>query len=233
MKTFMTQLKTYMVVLPLSATVLLTALPTGANAQLAIAEVIKAGVKKVIKAVDLKVQRLQNETIWLQNAQKVVENQLNKLKLGEISDWTERQRKLYSEYYEGLLKVKSVISTYKKIRDMAGTQVAILQEYRWASALFKKDGHFSPEELLQMEKVYEGILKASVKNLDQVFVVINSFKTQMSDAARMELIDGAAEAIEENFADLKQYNEENMVLSIGRSKSKWEADKLKEWYGLD
>ena len=233
MKTFMKQLKAYMVVLPLSATVLLTALPTGASAQLAIAEVIKAGVKKVIKAVDLKVQRLQNETIWLQNAQKVVENQLNKLKLGEISDWTERQRKLYADYYEGLLKVKSVISTYKKIRDMAGTQVAILQEYRWASALFRQDQHFSNEELVQMEKVYEGILKASVKNLDQVFVVINSFKTQMSDAARMELIDGAATAIEENFADLKQYNEENIVLSIGRSKSKWEVDKLKEWYGLD
>ncbi|WP_448103462.1 conjugal transfer protein TraI [Pedobacter panaciterrae] len=233
MKTFMKQLKTYMVVLPLSATVLLTALPTGVSAQLAIAEVIKAGVKKVIKAVDLKVQRLQNETIWLQNAQKVVENQLNKLKLGEISDWTERQRKLYAEYYEGLLKVKSVISTYKKIRDMAGTQVAILQEYRWASALFRTDQHFSPDELLQMEKVYEGILKASVKNLDQVFVVINSFKTQMSDAARMELIDDAAKAIEENYADLRQYNEENIVLSIGRSKSKWEADKLKDWYGLD
>ncbi|WP_448635216.1 conjugal transfer protein TraI [Pedobacter panaciterrae] len=233
MKTFMKQLKTYMVVLPLSATVLLTALPTGASAQLAIAEVIKAGVKKVIKAVDLKVQRLQNETIWLQNAQKVVENQLSKLKLGEISDWTERQRKLYAEYYEGLLKVKSVISTYKKIRDMAGTQVAILQEYRWASSLFRQDKHFNPDELLQMERVYEGILKASVKNLDQVFVVINSFKTQMSDAARMELIDDSAKAIEENYADLRQYNEENIVLSIGRSKSKWEADKLKDWYGLD
>jgi len=233
MKTFMKQLKTYMVVLPLSATVLLTALPTGASAQLAIAEVIKAGVKKVIKAVDLKVQRLQNETIWLQNAQKVVENHLSKLKLGEISDWTERQRKLYAEYYEGLLKVKSVISTYKKIRDMAGTQVAILQEYRWASSLFRQDKHFNPDELLQMERVYEGILKASVKNLDQVFVVINSFKTQMSDAARMELIDDSAKAIEENYADLRQYTEENIVLSIGRSKSTWEADKLKDWYGLD
>lgn len=35
-----------------TATVLLVSLPSGANAQLAIAEVIKAGVKKVIKAVE-------------------------------------------------------------------------------------------------------------------------------------------------------------------------------------
>ena len=38
------------------------------NAQIPILEIIKAAVKKVIKAVDLKIQRLQNKTIWLQNA---------------------------------------------------------------------------------------------------------------------------------------------------------------------
>jgi len=233
MKKIIKGLKTYMVVLPLSATVLLTALPSGASAQLAIAEVIKAGVKKVIKAVDLKVQRLQNETIWLQNAQKVIENTLSKLKLGEISDWTERHRKLYAEYYEGLVKVKSVISTYKKIRELISTQQAIIQEYQWAISLFKKDKHFTADEILHMEEIYTGILKASVQNLDQVFVIINSFKTQMSDAARMELIDASAKAIEDNFNDLKAFNDENIVLSTGRAKSVLELNKLKELYGID
>jgi len=233
MKKIMEGLKVYMVVLPLSATVLLTALPKGASAQLAIAEVIKAGIKKVVKAVDLKVQRLQNETIWLQNAQKVIENALSKLKLGEISDWTERQRKLYAEYYESLVKVKSVISAYKKIRDLISTQKAIVQEYQWALSLFKKDKHFSPDEILRMEEIYTGILKESVKNLDQVFVVINSFKTQMSDAARMELIELSAKAIEGNFNDLKTFNDEQIALSLGRSKSEFETRQLKELYGID
>jgi hypothetical protein len=233
LKIMMRIFKTYMVVLPLSATVLLTALPNGATAQLAIAEVIKAGVKKVIKAVDLKVQRLQNETIWLQNAQKVIENQLNKLKLGEISEWTERQRSLYSEYYESLVKVKSVISAYKRIKDLATTQAAIVQQYRWAVGLFRKDKHFSVDELLHMEEVYEGILKASVKNLDQVFVVIGSFKTQMSDSKRMELINEAAEKMDENFSDLRQFNDQNITLSIQRSKSVLESKTLKELYDVN
>lgn len=226
-------LKTYMVVLPLSATVLLTALPSGASAQLAIAEVIRAGIKKVVKAVDLKVQRLQNQTIWLQNAQKVIENQLSKLKLGEISDWTERQRKLYSGYYDELVKVKSLISTYKRVRDLVGTQVAIVQEYKWASGLFKKDKHFSASELLHMEEVYEGILKESVKNLDQVFIVVSSFKTQMSDSKRLEMINLAAEKIEENFSDLKAFNDRNVVLTIQRSKSLLETKQLKEVYEIN
>lgn len=222
-----------MVVLPLSATVLLTALPTGANAQLAIAEVIKVGIKKVVKAIDLKVQRLQNQTIWLQNAQKVIENQLNKLKLGEISEWTDRQRKLYSSYYDELMRVKSAISTYKRIRDLVSTQAAIVQEYKWASGLFKKDKHFSASELLHMEEIYEGILKESVKNLDQVFVVISSFKTQMSDAKRLEMINEAAMKIEQNFSDLRAFNDQNIVLSIQRSKSILETKQLKEVYEIN
>ncbi|WP_455430281.1 conjugal transfer protein TraI [Pedobacter hiemivivus] len=226
-------MRTYMVVLPLSAMTLLVALPTGANAQLAIVEVIKAGVKKVIKAVDLKVQRLQNETIWLQNAQKVIENQLSKLKLTEISDWTERQRVLYADYYQKLWEVKALIATYKRIKDLAEVQAAIVKEYKWAIDLFNKDKHFSVDELLHMEEVYRGILDASIKNLDQVFVVVNSFKTQMSDAKRLELISSAAEQMEQNYSDLKQFNNQNITLSIQRAKSEFEVKTLKQMYELD
>ncbi|WP_235524154.1 conjugal transfer protein TraI [Pedobacter sp. Hv1] len=233
MKKFKNMIKTYMVVLPLSATVLLTALPTGANAQFAIAEVIKAGVKKVIKAIDLKVQRLQNETIWLQNAQKVIENQLSKFKLDEISDWTNRQRNLYAGYYDELVRVKSAISTYKRVKDLATTQAEILQEYKWAISLFKRDKHFSVDEILHMEEVYRGILETSVKNLDQVFMVVSSFKTQMDDAKRLELIGEAASRMDQNFSDLKQFNDQNITLSIQRAKTAIEIKTLKELYEIN
>lgn len=226
-------LKTYMVVLSLSGTTILVALPTGATAQLAIAEVIKAGVKKVIKAIDLRVQRLQNRTIWLQNAQKVVENQLSKLKLTEISDWTERQRELYAGYYEELKKVKAVISTYQRIKDLTLTQKEILKEYSWAVSLFRRDKHFSASELAHIEEVYQGILEESIKNLDQIFIVINSFKTQMSDGARLELIDAAAVKMEQNYADLRQFNQQNITLSIQRARSELEVKTLKQVYEIN
>src|SRR6476620_11144768 len=100
-------MKKFMFLMPASMIVLMVSMPTNqANAQVAVLEVIKAGVKKVIKAVDLKIQRMQNETIWLQNAQKVMENQLSKLKLNEIAKWSEKQKELYSKYYTDLWKVK-------------------------------------------------------------------------------------------------------------------------------
>lgn len=225
-------MRQYMVILPLSTMTLCVGLPKNADAQIAILEVIKAGVKKVIKAVDLKVQRLQNETIWLQNAQKVLENQLSKLKLTEIADWTERQREQYGKYYQELWRVKSAIAYYKRIRELAEKQADILTEYKWAWGLFQKDKHFTVDELDYMRKVYSGILDESVKNLDQIFLVIGSFKTQMSDAARLELVSKASEEIEGNRSALKKFNLENIGRSIQRAKSLDEAAQLKEIYGV-
>lgn len=226
-------MKKFMVILPISAMTIFVSLPTGASAQVAFLEVIKAGVKKVIKAMDLKVQRLQNETIWLQNAQKVLENQLSKLKLGEIADWTGKQKELYGQYYQELWKVKSAIVYYQRLRDLTEVQVKIVDEYKWAWNLFFRSGHFSPDELLAMEKVYSGILEASVKNVDGMLSIVGSFKTQMSDAARLELIFGAGEAMEANWQDLKRFNRENSLLSIQRAGSLDEAAKLKELYGIE
>lgn len=203
-----------------------------AKAQIPIAEIIKAAVVKVIKAVDLKIQRLQNKTIWLQNAQKTLENTMSKLKLDEITNWVEKQKQLYKDYYEELQKVKAIISYYKRIKEITEKQVRLVEEYKRAWGLFKQDNHFSAGELSYMSKVYSGILDESVKNLDQIFVVINSFQTQMSDAKRLEIINAAADRIDGNYNDLKTFNQQGIVISLQRAKSQNDVDVVKKLYGI-
>lgn len=203
-----------------------------AKAQFVIAEVVKLVVKKVIKAIDLQVQRLQNKTIWLQNAQKTLENELSKLRLTEISDWSEKQRKLYDGYYRELMQVKSVIAYYQRIKTLSMKQVAMVKEYQRAWNLFRSDKHFKPEELVQMQKVYAGLLEASARNLDQILLVINPGKTQMTDQQRLEMINKAGDLLEENFSDLKQYNNQNLILSLQRSRDLNEVNTLKRYYGI-
>ena len=198
----------------------------------AILEIIKAGVKKVIKAVDLKIQRLQNKTIWLQNAQKTLENTLSKLKLDEISDWTERQKTLYKDYFEELAKVKSIISYYQRIREISQKQVRLVEEYQRAWNLFKQDKYFTSDELGYMAKVYSGILDESAKNLDQISLVIKSFTTTMSDAKRLEIIKAAADDVDANYYDLTRFNKQNMMLSLQRAKENNDVDVVKKLYGL-
>ena len=219
--------------MPASMIVLMVSLPISeVNAQVAVLEVIKAGVKKVIKSVDLKIQRMQNETIWLQNAQKVMENQLSKLKLAEISDWTEKQKDIYSKYYADLWKVKAAISYYQRIKDITTKQVFLVEEYKKAWNLARRDKNFTRQELDYMYDVYTGILNESAKNLDQILLVVNAFKTQMSDAKRLELINEAADRIEVNYSDLRQFNSQNILMSLQRSKSTDQIEEVQKLYGI-
>jgi hypothetical protein len=204
----------------------------GVEAQFDIAGIINAGVKKVINAVDLSIQRMQNKTIWLQNAQKELENILSQAKLAEISDWSQKQRDLYAGYFEELWKVKEVITYYYRIKEITQKQIAISHEYKTVFKLFKQDSHFTPEEINYMGKVYTGIIDESLKNLDQLLQVIHSFTTQMSDEKRMQLIDAAGDAIDNNYNDLQIFNNQNKILSLQRSKDAQEAAVVKALYGL-
>lgn len=202
------------------------------QAQDPITLIIKEGIKKVIKATDLQIQRQQNKIIWLQNAQKTLENAMSETKLSEISSWMEKQRTLYKDYYEELQKVKGIISYYKRIKEITEKQVHVVEEYKRAFGLFKQDRNFTTDELGYMGRVYSGILDESVKNLDQIFLVIHSFTTQMSDAKRIEIINAAADRIDINYNDMNVFNQQSILLSLQRAKAQNDVDAVKKLYGI-
>lgn len=207
--------------------------PVKVNAQFVAAEVIKLTVKKVIKAIDLKVQRIQNQTIWLQNAQKVLENELSKFRLTEISGWTSEQQMLFGTYYDELWKVKSTITYYQRIKQLTLEQMAVIKEYQQAWALLKQDRHFNSGEISHMASVYNGILVASAKNLDEVLNVLSANTTQMTDEQRLEEINRAGDRLEENYNDMRRFNTENEILSLRRSKDLADTKTTKRLYGIN
>jgi predicted transcriptional regulator YheO len=202
------------------------------SAQDPITEIIKAGITKVIVAVDLKIQRLQTKTIWLQNAQKVLENSMSKARLDDITGWVQKQKDLYQNYFDELWKVKDVLSYYHKIRQITEQEVALVNQYHRAWSGVTQDSHFTAAEVDYMGKVYTGIIEQSIKNLDQIALVINSFVTQMSDQKRMQIIDQAAEAMQKNYNDLKSFTNENIQLSIQRSKDEHDVAVVRALYAM-
>ncbi len=206
--------------------------PVESHVALPIIEIVRAALIAAIKAADLRIQRLQNKTIWLQNAQKKIENILSKLKLDEISDWTQKQRDLYKDYYQELMKVKSIITYYQRIKDITKKQSRLVEEYERAWRLFQQDKHFNAEELEYMQKVYSGILAESLKNIDQIFLILESFSTQMSDLKRLDIINTAADQIDANYEDLTLFNKQNVLLSLQRAKTSNDVQAVKKFYGI-
>ncbi|WP_294819070.1 conjugal transfer protein TraI [uncultured Flavobacterium sp.] len=201
-------------------------------AALPILGLVKAAIKKAIKAIDLRIQRLQNKTIWLQNAQKEIENTLSKLKLDEISGWVEKQRDLFREYYDELMRVKAAITYYKRIREVTEKQVRLVEEYQRVWPALQQDEHFNSEELEYMQQAYSGIIAESLENMEQIVLILESFTLQMSDAERLELINAAADSIDQNYDDLMRFNRQNVMLSLQRAKTSHDVDRLRLIYGM-
>ncbi|TXJ24858.1 MAG: conjugal transfer protein TraI [Chitinophagaceae bacterium] len=211
--------------------VLFTTMPTQ-RSHAVVWVAIQVAVKKVIKAMDLAIQRLQNQTIKLQNAQKAIENVMAKLKLKEISEWSEKQRQIFQTYYDELWRVRAAIAYYRRIKEITAKQWQLVQEYKEAFNLFKQDKSFTPDQLLYIYDVYSGILEESVKNLDEIVLVINSFKTQMSDASRLAIINASSDRIEENLSHLRRFTDENIMMRIEKARDQQEILSIKAYYGI-
>ncbi len=213
--------------------VMLSAQSSRAALPEALLKIIKEAVVKIIKAADLILQQQQNQTIWLQNAQKELENILTKLKLDEIADWTEKQREQYRKYYQELIEVKKAISGYQRIKEITAKQARLVNEYKLVWGIISSDNNFSSKEIEYMYKVYSGIMEESLRNVDQITMIVKSMHLKMDDAARIDHIHRIAQQVDENYNHLKLFNQQNILLSIQRSDDRTNSLIIRNLYGLN
>lgn len=206
---------------------------TKTNAQVPGVGIVTGILKKVIVAIDLKVQALQNQTIALQNAERQLENSLHLSSLNNISGWLGKEKDLYAAYYQELSEVRGLIADYNEVKSVISKQKQLVREYRQASSLFNHDAHFSVTELKYMSNIYNGILQESLQNLDQLLLVLSSLSTQMDDAERLARISLAAKAMQTNLDHLRQFNRQNAGLSLMRAKDAQDRQNVKQRYGIN
>ncbi|WP_026968186.1 hypothetical protein [Algoriphagus terrigena] len=197
----------------------------------AIMEVIKAGVKKAIQAIDLKVQRLQNQTIRLQHVQKILEIKLSEERLEAIAGWSEKQRKQYEDLFGELWKVKSMISGYRRVSGIAAIQSQLVREYQEAWGVLSRSPLLGTDEKQAMAKAYLYLLEESLRNLGHLNSVLTSFRFQMNDADRLRMLHLAEGRIRDNLAALRSQNRGNFLLLHSRESNS--LTHFKRNYGLD
>src|SRR5690606_36230723 len=191
--------------------------PSGASTAplpISITELIKTAVRRTIKAVDLKIQRLQNKTIWLQNTHKLLENNMTAMRLNEITKTSNFYNTLYEEYFAELKDAKHMINQYRQIREITRIQSMVVSEYQKVWWLLQKDPNFSAAELDQMSQDYQGILENSLKNTDLLIHIISSFSASMTDGQRLKLIKNVEAKVQKNFKVLRHYNFHNCLISL-------------------
>ncbi|MDO6433283.1 conjugal transfer protein TraI [Flavitalea sp. BT771] len=189
-------------------------------------------LKRVIMAIDLKIQKEQTKTIVLQDAQKQLENNMQETRLAEIAGWVQQQKALYDEYYQELWQVKNVLRYYSAVKGIIGKEARLIDGYKRAYAAVTGDTHFSAAEVGQMISVYKTILDGSVTLVDELQSLINAFVTQMDDADRLDRINELSAGIDRQYRQLQTYTQENILLSLQRAKSEGDMNMIKALYGL-
>ena len=106
-----------------------------------------------------------------------------------VKNIAEGNYKLHQVFLDGLFAVNPAVRNYKRVADIINYQQVLLKEYRRAYDRFKRDPNFSEDELRYMANVYNYLVKQSLKNLEELAMIVTAAKLRMSDDERIQRID--------------------------------------------
>lgn len=123
---------------------------------------------------------------------------------------------LHKKVLDALLDVSPVVKKYGRIADIIEYQLLIVKRYKAAFTQFKADHSFTAQEMAYIATVYSNLFIESVKNLDELGMVLTAGKLRMNDNERMEAIDRIYTRIEDQFSFLEDFNSSTAYLSLQR-----------------
>lgn len=147
-----------------------------------------------------------------------------------IKNISEGNFNLHSAFLDALYAVSPTVRSYKKIADIISLQVRVVDQYKKAFARFKASGQFTADEINYLSRVYGRLMDESIKNLNDLAMVITAGQTRMSDDERLTAIDRIHAAMDEKVRFLHDFNGKTSVLMVQRVKESNDVRVLEELY---
>jgi len=139
---------------------------------------------------------------------------------------------LHKVFLDGLLAVSPVVRQYKKAADIISFQLQLVKEYKNANSRFKTSGLFNSSELDYVSNVYSNLFNQSLKNLDELAMVLSDGQLRMSDAERLKSIDRIYSDMEDKLTFLRQFNNSTSMLALQKAKEHNDAATTGALYGI-
>lgn len=149
-----------------------------------------------------------------------------------VKDVSQGNFSLHEAFLDGLLIVSPTVRKYPRVTDIITDQSALISEYHSAYSSFKQDKHFNPDEVGYMLSVYNNLVTASLKNLDDLSMVMSDSKMRMSDAERLVAIDRIYTGGHGQLAFLRSFNDQNYRVAVQRAREANDQQTIKSLYGI-
>jgi hypothetical protein len=150
-----------------------------------------------------------------------------------IRDISKGNYTIHQAFLDGLMAVNPSVRNYKRIPLIINYQKLLLQEYKRAYNRFKQDPNFKLEELEYLGSVYKFLFEASVRNLEDLTMIITATKLRMSDDERMQAIDRIFYDMENKVVFLRYFNNNTQLLAVQRARSRNDVRTMQQLYGLN
>jgi hypothetical protein len=150
-----------------------------------------------------------------------------------IKGIAEGNYKLHQVFLDGLLAVNPTVRKYKRIPQIISYQQMLVKEYKRAYGRFKDDDHLTPSEIKYIVNVYEYLFRQSLKNLEELTMIITASKLRMSDDERILAIDRIYFDIENKLSFLRYFNNSTQLLIIQRSKEKSDVEAIRKLHDVE
>jgi hypothetical protein len=150
-----------------------------------------------------------------------------------VRDVSQGNFNLHEAFLDGLIVVSPAVRKYPRVTDIISDQGKLVSEYKSSAASFRRDSHFRPEELSYLTDVYDHLASSSLKNLNDLLMVMTDSKLRMSDAERLTAIDRIYSDSRSQLGFLRRFNDRAYQIARQRAKEERERQTIKSLYGIN
>lgn len=137
-----------------------------------------------------------------------------------VKEMSEGNFSLHKTFLDALMQVSPTVKKYKRVGDIVDFQLRLVKESRNGLDRFLKSGSFSGQELRYFEKVYGNLLSQSLRNLDELTMVVTADKLRMSDDERLQAVDDIYFEMQDRLLFLRDFNASSDLLLLRRAREK-------------
>lgn len=149
-----------------------------------------------------------------------------------VKDLTQGNFSLHEAFLDALLEVSPTVRNYKRVTEIIEMQIKLINEQGNAFSRYQGSGNFNGDELSYIGRVYDNLVEQSLRNLDELLVVVTAGQARMSDNERLEAIDRIYEDMQDKLMFLRDFNNNTTVLSVQRAKEHHDVQKMERLHEL-
>jgi hypothetical protein len=151
-------------------------------------------------------------------------NTINNIKEGDFS--------LHGNYFLSLQKANPNIKAYTKIAEIIALQADIVKACHQQQLNLNKSEQFSSNETACVKKIFDNLLDGCTEIIEQLITLTSDGVLLMKDDERINNIDRLYNEMQQRYQFVRQYGNENAILTIQRIKDKHDVNVSKELHGL-